>query len=461
MKKQLLIFLLLFLGINAFAQVPNYVPTNGLVGYWPFNGNANDESGNGNNGTVNGATLTTDRFGVANKAYDFNAFDWGWGSGGDYVYIPYNPTFNSPEITISVWFKQSSIYISNQVYPTIIKRYEGGYTNPNGQTWGIYSNTNGNMLNSSILPPNTTNNYSVYLTQSGPSISSNIWHNSILSFDGVSMKTYYDGQLVSTVPSNGMVMNANGNSGISVGMSIQANGNWDPFHGQIDDIGIWNRAITSCEIQGLYNAQLNSLAVSGGSDTTICVGEALTLNGSGAANYAWSNGISDGVPHVFTSIDLGNNELILTGTDANGCMGTDTVNVFVNNISSSTLTETALDSYTLNGQTYTQSGIYTQVIPNEAGCDSTITLNLTLNFTGLNELQSSITVAPNPTMDFLTITSTDALYEEYVLFDPQGRTVLSGTLTGTSTQLDLSKLARGNYMLQIGEKLTPIKLIKE
>jgi len=39
------------------AQVPSYVPTNGLVGWWPFNGNANDESGNGNNGTVNGATV--------------------------------------------------------------------------------------------------------------------------------------------------------------------------------------------------------------------------------------------------------------------------------------------------------------------------------------------------------------------------------------------------------------------
>ena len=35
---------------------------NGLVGYWPFNGNANDESGNGNDGTVNGVTLTNDRF---------------------------------------------------------------------------------------------------------------------------------------------------------------------------------------------------------------------------------------------------------------------------------------------------------------------------------------------------------------------------------------------------------------
>ena len=50
----------------------NTLPTNlqnGLVGYWPFNGNANDASGNGNNGTVNGATLTTDRFGNSNGRF--------------------------------------------------------------------------------------------------------------------------------------------------------------------------------------------------------------------------------------------------------------------------------------------------------------------------------------------------------------------------------------------------------
>ena len=61
--------------INGMAQVPSYVPANGLVGWWPFNGNANDESGNGNNGTVNGATLTSDRFGTNNKAYLFDGVD--------------------------------------------------------------------------------------------------------------------------------------------------------------------------------------------------------------------------------------------------------------------------------------------------------------------------------------------------------------------------------------------------
>ena len=42
--KQLLLLPLLFITVLSFGQVPNYVPTNGLVGYWPFNGNANDES---------------------------------------------------------------------------------------------------------------------------------------------------------------------------------------------------------------------------------------------------------------------------------------------------------------------------------------------------------------------------------------------------------------------------------
>ena len=73
-NKKLLLYILLLINFTQIihAQVPTYVPTNGLVGYWPFNGNANDASGNGNNGTVNGATLTTDRNGNANSAYSFD-----------------------------------------------------------------------------------------------------------------------------------------------------------------------------------------------------------------------------------------------------------------------------------------------------------------------------------------------------------------------------------------------------
>ncbi|TXI82985.1 MAG: T9SS type A sorting domain-containing protein, partial [Crocinitomicaceae bacterium] len=347
---------------------------------------------------------------------------------------------------------------------SIIKRFQYGYNNPNGESWALEvahgTNSSGSVLYGTVFEQSPSPAQSFY-SQSNQIVPLNQWCNIIMTYSQNTINLYINNQLVGTASDPNVTINTVGNSGISIGLSEQANGQWSPFDGSIDDIGIWNRALTQCEIHDLYLAELNSLAVSGGSDVTICAGDVLTLNGSGASNYSWSNGISDGIPHVFTQMDLGNNELILTGIDANGCIGMDTVNVLVNNTSSSTLTETALDSYTLNGQTYTQSGIYTQVIPNAAGCDSTITLNLSLNFTGISDLENDFTIAPNPTMDFVTITSSDALYDEYVLFDTQGRKVLSGSLTGTTTQLDLSRLARGNYLLQIGEKKSPIKLIKQ
>ena len=82
------------------AQVPNYVPSNGLVGWWPFNGNANDESSNSNNGIVNGATLSTDRFGYNNSAFSFDGVN-------DFILVPNSSSLQSPSVslTISAWFK--------------------------------------------------------------------------------------------------------------------------------------------------------------------------------------------------------------------------------------------------------------------------------------------------------------------------------------------------------------------
>ncbi|MFM7758107.1 MAG: hypothetical protein ACKO6J_04150, partial [Crocinitomicaceae bacterium] len=101
-KRSLLLSVVAAFGftIASWAQVPNYVPTNGLVGWWPFNGNANDESGNGNNGTVNGATLTTDRFVNINAAYNFNGTS-------DFISVMDNSSLDllTNQYTLSVWFK--------------------------------------------------------------------------------------------------------------------------------------------------------------------------------------------------------------------------------------------------------------------------------------------------------------------------------------------------------------------
>ena len=111
MKKTKLLFTAIAicgLATITYAQtVPSYVPTNGLVGWWPFNGNANDESGNGNNGAVNGATLSADRFGNANQAYGFDGNDW------IEMSIP-----QTIEFSVSVWFNSS---ILNQSYMGIVQ----------------------------------------------------------------------------------------------------------------------------------------------------------------------------------------------------------------------------------------------------------------------------------------------------------------------------------------------------
>ena len=81
----------------------------GLVAYYPFNGNANDESGNGNDGTVNGATLTEDRFGNTGSAYGFDGVD-------DYINKGnLNNIDVSGSVTISVWIYKKSTAQKNIV----------------------------------------------------------------------------------------------------------------------------------------------------------------------------------------------------------------------------------------------------------------------------------------------------------------------------------------------------------
>ncbi len=78
----------------------------GLVAYYPFNGNASDKSGNGNHGTVYGATLTKDRFGNTNSAYSFDGID-------DYIMVDlsvslkFNP--NTSSFTLSAWVSPESV----------------------------------------------------------------------------------------------------------------------------------------------------------------------------------------------------------------------------------------------------------------------------------------------------------------------------------------------------------------
>jgi hypothetical protein len=453
MKKILLISLLALFSLSVFSQIPNYVPANGLVGWWPFNGNANDESGNGNNGTVNGATLTNDRFGNSNMAYSFDGVD-------DNIEIIDNPSFSfflNSSYSVNIWFNLISLG-STQAF---IGQGDGDGLNQN-RFWRIsfYSNNNiSNHIRGNLSDPFDTKNMH-------PWLAINQWHMiSMVRNYNNDLKMYLDGGLIDTdIDITGVSSPFTQQRNILLGAFFNSYPNilMQYLNGSLDDIGIWNRALTECEIKDLYDSQLGSQAISAGFDQNICSGDQVILNGSGGSAYQWNNNVVDGAS--FAPLQTGS--YVLTGTDTLGCAGTDTVNVTVLNPTSSIQSATALDSYTwpLNNQIYTQSGTYTATIPNAAGCDSVVALNLTLNFTGISEnSEAQISLSPNPASSKINVKSDVALIgSKFIIYDALGKEVKSGKITSIDTEVDLSNLNNGVYLFKIGEKqIGTFKIIKE
>jgi hypothetical protein len=223
--------------------VPNYVPTNGLVGWWPFNGNANDESGNGNNGAVNGATLTNNRFGMLNNAYSFNGTD-------NFISIPANALFNlNDSATFSCWFIDS-IGATGRL---LSKLSEG--TPAPAPGWTLSADN--------MAPNGNPTQYKIRFTIGGIQHYSTLlnyqngWRNLIGTYDLSNVKIYLDNQLIFIVPLTSPTPSFTNN--IIIGSNTYAtagNSNAETFNNKIDDIGIWQRALTQQEINDLYNGNI-------------------------------------------------------------------------------------------------------------------------------------------------------------------------------------------------------------
>ena len=324
MKKQLFIFFTTICSISAFAQtVPAYVPSNGLVGWWPFNSNANDESSNTNDGTVNGAMLTTDRFGNSNKAYSFD------GVNDNINPLQNNLPLGTTARTISLWFQRIGAGGSLFSY--------GSANTSNAYMIAIGSNIISNQ--------GWADDFPVY-----PSID-NSWHYLVCSFDGLNSTIYLDNI---NLGSNAMP-NWNTIAG-SFYFGTRVLNDMDFFNGKLDDIGIWNRALTDCEIQKLYNAD-NGLAISA-SSSTICSGQSINLTASGATNYLWSTGATSSSITINPNI---NTTYSVTTTYSAACSDTKTISVTVNQTPTVVVangTICAGNSFTINptgAATYTYS----------------------------------------------------------------------------------------------------------
>jgi len=324
---------------NTSACASNQLPANlqnGLVAYYPFCGNANDASGNGNDGVVNGASLTSDRFGVFQSAYIFDGID-------DQIVTTFNGVLNTSARTISFWAKTS---------------------NTAEQTPIIYgSNIQGQRFNATFnyarlgVTVGIANSAITY--QSNSTVGDNEWHHYVFTLDELEnpriydYKVYEDGVLLSTAVH---LYNSNEAVNTQTGYPLTIGGVIFPapypetlFNGALDEIGIWNRAFTQNDVQNLFATQ----------------------------SVLWSNGAT--TPSITVSPTETTTYSVTVTQDGQTC--TSDVTITVNQPSAEAIeaTITEGETYEFNGQSLTTAGTYEAVLVNAAGCDSVVTLTLTVN----------------------------------------------------------------------------------
>jgi hypothetical protein len=206
-------------------------PTNGLTAFWSFNGNVRDGSGNGYDGSVNGATLAKDRFDSSNKAYYFNGY------AGTKISTTYSGIVSNNSRSISFWTKHGSIGNSEHIITW------GDLTNPLKSFSIFFSRSQQNLpmigidFGGSVIGTMTN------------SVIDNQWHHYTVMFSD-SVYIYVDGV---NYPTN-VFYNVNSNINTSMGQNVtigeynSSTNDWRNFKGYIDDVRIYNRILNTQEI---------------------------------------------------------------------------------------------------------------------------------------------------------------------------------------------------------------------
>jgi hypothetical protein len=428
-KKNLLMTAIAIFGLATItiAQVPSYVPTNGLVGWWPFNGNANDESGNGNNGTNNGATLTTDRFGNSNSAYDFNGLN-------NLIRIPHQNSLNLiGDYSISVWYKGNYQNIFNNGWVFIAKRDDNGnccspnvpyqvFIPFNGTNYAVPATAYANGNYTFSIPPNTS------------PISLDQWQNLIITNTSDLLKFYINGELIFSENISSTLRAPNTADLLIGSVNRELGAEW--MNGKLDDIGIWNRALTQEEITNLYNGCQLTVNTQPNSQTININNNAQFEVGSSdpSATFQWQTDLGVGFQNL-------NSVGLYSGTTTN--------------------------TLTVSNVTLSNNNQQFRCIISSGSCSDTsnvavLTVN---NNVGINETtQDNIfTVFPNPAQSIINVKADNKLIGDiYTIYDNTGRVVLTGKINAQNTTIELGNLSGGIYLFIVGENMKQtFKIIKE
>lgn len=242
----LTVFVIVLITQSLTAQIPGYVPENGLVGWWPFTGDAKDESGNNHHGIVDGPVLTFDRFGQEENAYLFDGIN-------DKVLIPHHSEFNfqpNNQFSLSYWMRADDIS-STQSHVLLSKQQGSG----NFQLgWNSHLKLVTAVFEFRVMNgPGSVPCVPTYNTV--PELDQ--FYHVVNVFDNGYAKIYINGELVLDKP-NCVAVAGDNLSNLHVGLATWEYPNTKGFTGTIDDIGVWNRPLIDEEVINLYLGLPNS-----------------------------------------------------------------------------------------------------------------------------------------------------------------------------------------------------------
>lgn len=232
-----------------------------LMAFWKFNGNANDSSGHGHHGSLStglvgnsAATatdggvlpqLTTDRFGRAGMAYDFN--------NGATVVVPYSAELNPQNLSIGLWVKRRTTSAGN--YLVSLNRW-------NGYKFQLQSN------NFPFFTFQDSNNGYHDVDANPGTVPQDVWTYVVVTYTNGSMKFYVDGALVKTAAVSGTPITVSPAVDLSIGnelpksyynLTSDSNPNYfwgaNFFNGALDDVRLYNTALTDAEVLSIYTQE--------------------------------------------------------------------------------------------------------------------------------------------------------------------------------------------------------------
>lgn len=247
------------------------IAASSLIAYWKFNGNANDSSGNGHNGTLEVGpvglaavpggvpTLVADRFGNANSAYRFG--------GGGNIDVPYSTSLNPQAITISLWCRQDTAGRTDHISDTrmiCLDRWNGWkfQTQPTLPFLTVFTDSADYDKDDAGTP-----------IVIGTTVGAGPWSYLAVTYDGVNTESFYiNGVLVKTWTGanapKGTMKTINPTYDLSIGSDL-TNSAYSPtmtdpnyigyggyWTGDLDDILLYNVALTGAQITQIYNQQL-------------------------------------------------------------------------------------------------------------------------------------------------------------------------------------------------------------